>query len=58
MLLSFSFVNVIESSHSCIVRIHATIITSSSFINTIVGPIILDLIFPFKWLEREVNVEF
>jgi hypothetical protein len=42
-----------DSPYSCIVNFHAIIDDSSTFVNTPHGPIFLDIVFPFIWLERE-----
>jgi hypothetical protein len=54
----FNYCSVIESPHSYIPRIHVTIVTSSSSVKTLTGPILLLLVFPFKWSERELNGMF
>jgi len=54
----FNCCSVIESPHSYIPRTHATIVTSSSFVNTHVGPIFMFHVFPFKWLEKKLNGMF
>ncbi len=54
----FNCCSLIESPHSYIPRTHATIVTSSSFVNTHVGPIFMFLVIPFKWLEKELNGMF
>ncbi len=43
-----------DSAHSCIINVHVIIAESSSFVSTLLGPIFLDLVFPFRWLEREL----
>jgi hypothetical protein len=43
-----------ESPHSYILKSHAIIASSSSFVNTPGGPIFLLLVFPYRWLENEV----
>ncbi len=54
----FNCCSVIKSSHSCIPRTHVTIVTTSSYVNTHVGPIFLLLVFPFKWSKRELSGMF
>ncbi len=39
-----------DSPHSCIVNVHVIII---AFVSTPLGPIFMDLVFPFRWLARE-----
>ncbi len=43
-----------DSPHSCIANVHVITAESSTFIRTPLGPIFLDLVFPFEWLEREL----
>jgi hypothetical protein len=54
----FNYCGVIESLHSYIPRIHVIIVTSSSLVKTFVGPILLLLVFPFKWMEKELSGMF
>ncbi len=54
----FNCCSVIESPHSYIPRTHATIVAFSSFVNTHAGPIFVFLVFPSKWLERELSSTF
>jgi hypothetical protein len=41
--------------HSYIAKVHAIIVASSYFNRTLVGPIFLDLVLPFKWSYKEVR---
>ncbi len=43
-----------DSPHSYIANVHAINVESFSSVSTFFGPILLDLIFPFKWLELEL----
>jgi hypothetical protein len=45
-----------DSSHSYIPNVQATIVASFSSMNTFcTSPYFLDLLFPFKWFKREVR---
>ncbi len=54
----FNCCSVIKSPHFYISRIHVTIVTLSSLVKTFVGPILLLLVFPFKWSKRELSGMF
>jgi len=43
-----------ENPHSYILKTYATIVSSSSSINTLGGPIFLLVVFPYKWSNNEV----
>ncbi len=43
-----------DNPHPYILKTHATIASSLSFVSTTNGPICLLLIFPFRWLESEI----
>ncbi len=47
--------NVMKSPHSYILKTHATIISSFSWVNTPNGPIFLLLVFPYRWLKSEIT---
>ncbi len=42
-----------ENPHSCILKTHATITSSSSSISTPYGPIFLLSVFPYRWSKSE-----
>jgi hypothetical protein len=54
----FNSCNVIKNPHSYIPRIHAIIVTSSSYVNTLASPIFPLFVFPFKWSKRELGGMF
>ncbi len=39
--------------HSCITKVQLITIVSFSYVNIQIGPILLDIVFPFKWLRNE-----
>ncbi len=43
-----SYYKVMESPHSCILSVQATIVTSSSSMSTPCGPCFFDYVLPFK----------
>jgi hypothetical protein len=50
-----NYYKVMESPHSCILNVQATIATSSSSMSTSCGPCFFDYVLPFKWFEEEVR---
>ncbi len=50
----FNYRRLIDSLHSYIAKVHSITSASSYAMNTPFGPISLDLVFPFKWLESEL----
>jgi hypothetical protein len=56
--LIFSCCRLIDSLHSYIFKFHLTIATSFSSINTPIGPIFLDRVYPFKWSISELKIMF
>jgi hypothetical protein len=54
----FNCCSAIESPHSYIPRIHVIIVTNSSLVKTLVGPILSFLVFQFKWSKRELSGMF
>jgi len=43
-----------DGPHSWIDNVHVITIAFSSFVSTTLGPIFLDLVFPFRWLVKEL----
>jgi hypothetical protein len=54
----FNYCKLIDNPTSCINKTQATTIWSSFIINMLVSPNILDLDFPYKWLDNEVRHMF
>jgi hypothetical protein len=49
--------NVLSPSlHSCIAKVQPITIVSFSYVNIPFGPIFLDIIFLFKWLKNEFEI--
>ncbi len=43
-----------DSPHFCMSKVHLIIVTSSSSISTPLGPIFLNMVFPFRWSTMEL----
>jgi hypothetical protein len=43
-----------DSPHFCITNVHAIIVEYFYFTNTLPSPILVDLVFPFRWLEKGI----
>jgi hypothetical protein len=54
MTFVFIYARVIQRMHFYIIKVHTNIITSFSFVNTFASLTFLNLVLPFKWLEREL----
>jgi hypothetical protein len=54
MTFVFIYARVIQRTHFYITKVHTNIITSSSFVSTFASLTFLNLVLPFKWLEREL----
>ncbi len=54
MTFVFIYARVIQKTHFYITKVHTNIITSSSFVSTFASLTFLNLVLPFKWLERKL----
>ncbi len=54
----FNCCRLMDNPHSCIARVHLITLAPSFAMSTPLGPIFLDLVFPFKWLENELKIMF
>jgi hypothetical protein len=50
----FNCYRFMDNPHFYMFKVHLIITTSFCFVSTLLGPIFLDLVFPFRWLTMEL----